>query len=418
MQANKTLALLCTLICIPLASCSRVVAHANTSPPEGVPVHVARAVAQDVPLEIAAVGNVEAVESVDVKPRVAGQIKDVAFTEGQNVTKGQLLFTIDRDTLSRQQAQQQAELDRDIAMEQQATAIAARDAASQKQSQSEADTAVKLGELGVLSGQSVKQAVTISDTTRANLQADKAAIAAAAGAINADRARIAQTQLQLSFAQVVAPIAGRAGAAMVKAGNVIRENDTTLVTLLQLAPIRVAFGIPEQALAEVQHLSTLGPLEVEAGPGDGPLGKGRLDFIDNTVDPTTGTIRLKATFPNTDGALWPGEFVNVRLRLRVDANQIVVPQSAIQQGLDGKYAWRIQASVATMVPVTVLRTYRPPTSPQAASEVAVLGSGLRPGDEIVTEGQLRLTPGARVSPIDVPSGSRDSTNNTVRNGAP
>src|ERR1700722_12864833 len=109
MQANKTLALLCTLICIPLASCSRVVAHANTSPPEGVPVHVAHAVSQDVPFEIAAVGNVEAVESVDVKPRVAGQIKDVAFTEGQNVTKGQLLFTIDRDTLSRQQAQQQAE---------------------------------------------------------------------------------------------------------------------------------------------------------------------------------------------------------------------------------------------------------------------------------------------------------------------
>ncbi|MBB5317974.1 efflux RND transporter periplasmic adaptor subunit [Tunturibacter empetritectus] len=421
MQANKTLALLCTLICIPLASCSRVVAHANTSPPEGVPVHIARAVSQDVPLEIAAVGNVEAVESVEVKPRVAGQIKEVAFTEGQNVTKGQLLFTIDRDTLSRQQAQQQAELSRDIAMEQQATAIAARDAASQKQSQSEADTAVKLGELGVLSGQSVKQAVTASDTTRASLQADKSAIAAAAGAINADRARLAQTQLQLSFAQVVAPIAGRAGAAMVKAGNVIRENDTTLVTLLQLAPIRVTFGVPEQALAEVQRLSSLGPLEVEAGPGDVPLGKGRLDFIDNTVDPATGTIRLKATFPNTDGALWPGEFVNVRLRLRVDANQLVVPQSAIQQGLEGKYAWRIQASVATMVPVTVLRTYRPPPSPQAASEVAVLGSGLRPGDMIVTEGQLRLTPGARVSPIDVPSSSspHDSlTNNTVRNGAP
>ncbi|WP_353069260.1 efflux RND transporter periplasmic adaptor subunit [Tunturibacter empetritectus] len=418
MQANKTLVLLCTLICIPLASCSRVVAHANTSPPEGVPVHVARAVSQDVPLELAAVGNVEAVESVDVKPRVAGQIKEVAFTEGQDVTKGQLLFTIDRDTLSRQQAQQQAELDRDVAMEQQATAIAARDAASQRQSQSEADTAVKLGELGVLSGQSVRQAVTTSDTTRASLQADKAAIAAATGAINADRARLAQTQLQLNFAQVVAPIAGRAGAAMVKAGNLIRENDTTLVTLLQLAPIRVTFGVPEQALAQVQHLSSLGPLEVEAGPSDGPLGKGRLEFIDNTVDPATGTIRLKASFLNTDRALWPGEFVNVRLRLRIDANQLVVPQSAIQQGLEGTYAWRIQASIATMVPVTVLRTYRPPTSEQAANEVAVLGSGLRQGDVIVTEGQLRLTPGARVSPIDAPSSQDSLTNNTLRNAAP
>src|ERR1700730_7459888 len=193
MKANTTLTLLCILICIPLASCSRVVAHANASPPEGV--RVTRAVLQDVPLEIAAVGNVEAIEHVDVKPRIAGQVRTVAFAEGQNVTKGQLLFTIDRDTMSRQQAQQQAELDRDIAMEQQATAVAARDAASQKQSQSDADVAVKLGLLGVLSSQTVSQAVTASDTTRSSLHADQAAIAAAAGAVKADRARLAQTQL-------------------------------------------------------------------------------------------------------------------------------------------------------------------------------------------------------------------------------
>jgi multidrug efflux system membrane fusion protein len=403
MQTNGTLALLCILVSIPLASCSRVVAHANTSPPEGVPVHVAHVLSQDVPLEVAAVGNVEAVERVDVKPRIAGQIRSVAFAEGQNVTKGQLLFTIDRDTVSRQQAQQQAELDRDIAMEQQAIAVAARDAASQRQSQSEADVAVKLGQLGVLSGQSVNQAVTASDTTRSSLHADQAAIAAAAGAVRADRARVAQTQLQLNFANVVAPIAGRAGAVMVKAGNVVLEDDTTLVTLLQLAPIRVAFGVPEQALAEVQRLSATGYLEVEAGTGEGPLAKGHLDFIDNTVDPATGTVRLKATFSNTDRALWPGEFVNVRLRLRVDAHQVVAPQSAIQQGLDGKYVWRIQSSVATMVPVTVLRTYRPATLSQATNEIAILGSGLSPGDVIVTEGQLRLTPGARVSPVDTRS---------------
>jgi membrane fusion protein, multidrug efflux system len=404
MQANGTLALLCIFICIPLASCSRVVAHANTSPPEGVPVHVAHVLSQDVPLEIEAVGNVEAAERVDVKPRIAGQISSVAFAEGQNVTKGQLLFTIDHDTMSRQQAQQQAELDRDIAMEQQAVAVAARDAASQKQNQSEADVAVKLGELGVLSGQSVNQAITASDTTRSSLHADQAAIAAAAGAVRADRARLAQTKLQLNFADVVAPIAGRAGAAVVKAGNVVLENDTTLVTLLQLAPIRVVFGIPEQSLAEIQRLSAAGSLEVEAGTGDTRLVEGHLDFIDNTVDPATGTVRMKAIFSNADRALWPGEFVNVRLRLRVDAHQVVVPQSAIQQGLEGKYAWRIQSSVATMVPVTVLRTYRPATSSQAGSEVAILGSGLSPGDVIVTEGQLRLTPGAPVSPVNTSSG--------------
>jgi len=405
MKANRTLTLLCILICIPLASCSRVVAHANTDLPEGVPVHSTRVILQDVPLEIAAVGNVEAVERVDVKPRIAGQIKTVAFVEGQNVTKGQLLFTIDRDTMSRQQAQQQAELDRDIAMEQQAVAVAARDAASQKQSQSEADIAVKLGQLGVLSGQTVNQAVTASDTIRSSLRADQAAIAAAAGAVKADRARLAQTQLQLNFADVIAPISGRAGAIAVKAGNVVLQNDTTLVTLLQLAPIRVTFGIPEQALVEVQRLSATGPLEVEAGSGDGLLAKGHLDFIDNFVDPTTGTVRLKATFSNVDRVLWPGQFVNVRLRLRVDSHQIVIPQSAVQQGLDGRYACRVQSNVATMVPITVLRTYRPTiSSSHAASEIAVVGSGLSSGDMIVTEGQLRLTPGARVSSLDAPSG--------------
>jgi membrane fusion protein, multidrug efflux system len=372
-------------------------------PPEGVPVRVAHVLSQDVPLEIAAVGNVEAVERVDVKPRIAGQIRSVAFTEGQNVTKGQLLFIIDRDTISRQQTQQQAELDRDMAMQQQAVAIAARDAASQKQSQSEADVAVKLGDLGVLSGQSVEQAITASDTTRSSLQADQAAIAAAAGAVRADHARLAQTKLQLNFADVVAPISGRAGAAMVKTGNVVLENDTTLVTLLQLAPIRVVFGVPEQSLTEVQRLSAAGSLEVEAGTGDNRIVAGHLDFIDNAIEPATGIVRMKATFSNADRALWPGEFVNVRLRLRVDPSQVVVPQSAIQQGLDGKYAWRIKSSVATMVPVTVLRTYRPTISSQAGNEVAVLGSGLSPGDVIVTEGQLRLTPGARVSLINTPS---------------
>jgi len=400
MRRDHKLVTLCTLLTLPLASCSRVIAHANTTPPEGVPVRMARALLEDVPLEIAAVGNVEAIESVEVKPRIGGQIKSVAFTEGQQVTKGQLLFKVDRDTLYRQQAQQQAELDRDAAMEQQAEAVAARDAASEKQRRSEAETARKLGELGVLSGQSVSQAVSTSDSASAGLHADKAAMAAAEGAMKADRARLAQTQLQMNFADVVAPISGRAGAAMVKAGNVVRENDTTMVTLLQLAPIHVTFGIPEQSLIDVQRLSAQGPLEVEAGTGAGTMAKGRLDFIDNAVAAATGTIRLKASFANTDGVLWPGEFVNVRLRLRVENGKLVVPESAVQQGVDGRYAWRVEANRATMVPVTVERSYRLQTANGSVTSLAVLGGGgLRADDAVVTEGQLRLTPGARVTTI-------------------
>jgi len=381
-----------------LTSCSRLAATTSTVSTDAVPIRAAIAATQDVPLEIFAVGNVEAIESVDVKSRIPGQIRSVSFEEGQNVTKGQLLFALDLEPLQRQAAEQQAVLDRDIAMELQARAVVARDAASQKQSESEADVARKLGTLGVISGQRVNQLVTTNDTATAALRSDQAAVEAAASAIKADRARISQTQLQLNFARVVAPISGRAGAAMVRTGNVVRESDTTLVTIHQLAPIHVAFGIPEQALAEVQQLYARGPLTVEASNGSSRALEGRLDFIDNAVDSTTGTIRLKAQFPNTNSALWPGQFVNIRLRLRMDEAKTLIPESAVQDGLEGKYVWRIQSGVASTNPVTVLRAYKPENGPG----LAVISSGLQAGDTVVTEGQLRLTPGAKVSFLDKP----------------
>jgi multidrug efflux system membrane fusion protein len=384
-------------MCLPLTSCSRVMAKADPTGAEAVPVRVVRAVAQDVPVEILAVGNVEAMDSVEVKSRIAGQINRVAFEEGQSVTRGQLLFSIDRDALERQSAEQQAELERDAAVEQQARAVVARDSASQKQSQSEADVATKLGALGVISQQRVNQLATSRDTSQAALLADQAAVEAAVGATKADRARLAQTQLQLNFTDVVAPISGRAGAVTVKAGNMVRDNDTTLVTLLQLAPIYVTFGIPEQSLAEVQRLNANGQLTVDAGTGDSLL-QGHLAFIDNTVDATTGSIRLKANFPNADKTLWPGEFVNVRLRLRTEANKTLVPEFAIQDGLNGKYVWLARSGVATVAPVTVQRTYKPQNGP----EQAIVASGINPGDMVVSEGQLRLTNGARISLLDTP----------------
>jgi len=400
LSALLTPALLMTLICVPLTSCTRVAAKTNAGATEAVPVRAARAVSEDVPLEIAAVGNVEAMNTVQVKSRVAGQINRVAFTEGQSVTKGQLLFTIDRETIERQALEEQANLERDVAMEQQARALVARDTAAQKQSESEADVARKLGTLGVLSGQRVSQLATTSDTAQAALRADQASVEAAAGTIKADRARLAETQLQLRFTDVVAPIAGRAGAATVTAGNMVRDNDTTLVTLLQLAPIYVTFGIPEQSLLEVQRLNAAGQLTVTANldgtNSSGPTMMGKLAFVDNTVDATTGAIRLKAAFPNADSRLWPGEFVNVRLRLGMEPGRTVLPESAIQDGLDGKYVWLVKSGTASIAPVTVLRTYRPPAGP----EQAIIGGGITPGDVVVTEGQLRLTPGAPVAMLN------------------
>lgn len=404
------------LACIPLTSCFGVVDKTDAAATEAIPVRAVRAATEDVPLEIAAIGNVEAINSVDVKSRVAGQIEHVAFVEGQNVSKDQLLFKIDSQSLDRQILEEQANLDRDIAMEHQARAVIARDTAAEKQSQSEADTARQLGSLGVISEQRVSQLVATSDSSRAALHADQAALEAASSLTKTDRARLAETQLQLHFTDVAAPISGRAGIVTVKAGNMARDNETTLVTLRQLAPIYVTFGIPEQSLVEVRRLNAMGQLAVEANtdtvdtsasenPSHMVYG-GRLVFIDNTVDATTGTIRLKAVFPNTDDALWPGEFVHVRLRLGMDADKTVVPESAVQNGLDGKYVWRVQSSSVSMAPVTVLRNYRPPDGP----EQAIIGSGIRSGDVVVTEGQLRLTTGSIVALLNTPATPPSDTN--------
>ncbi|GGG64595.1 efflux RND transporter periplasmic adaptor subunit [Edaphobacter dinghuensis] len=413
------LAWLAALFCLPLTSCTRVAAKTNTTATEAIPVRAVRAVREDVPLEIEAVGNVEAIDSVDVKSRIAGQINRVAFAEGQSVSKGQLLFSIDRETLERQMGEEQANLERDAAMEQQARAVVARDAAAEKQSQSEADVARQLGTLGVISRQRVSQLITTSDTSQAALHADQSAVEAAAGSTKADRARLAETQLQLRFTDVVAPISGRAGAVMVKAGNMVRDNDTTLVTLRQLAPIYITFGIPEQSLAEVRRLNAAGQLTVDASTdstnvsgsesADGLVRGGHLVFIDNTVDATTGTIRLKAIFPNTNNALWPGEFVNVRLQLGMETGRTVVPESSVQDSLDGKYVWLIQSGSASTASVTVLRTYRPSSGP----EQAIIGSGIKSGDMVVTEGQLRLTDGVTVTLLSTPGTKLSHSNPTL-----
>jgi multidrug efflux system membrane fusion protein len=395
---NNKLALLGVLTCLPLTSCSRWVVSANVATPDSVPVRAALAVSRDVPLDVLAVGNVQAMTTVEVKSRIAGQIKQVAFEEGQNVTKGQLLFTIDTDTLQRQKAEQQAQLERDTAMEQQARELVAKDTAALKQSQSEADVGVELGKLGVLARQRVDQLVTTSETASSALRADRATVEAALGTINVDRARLAQTYLQLEFTNVVAPISGRAGAVIVKAGNMVRDNETTLVTLLQSAPIQVTFGVPEQILSQVRQLNATGALTVEVSHDEGSAFAGHLDFIDNSVDATTGTIRLKGVFPNADGALWPGEFVNVRLRLKTEDDRTVIPDAAVQDGLDGKYVWLVKSGMATIAPVTVIRTYKPESGP----DQAIIGRGINPGDTVVTEGQLRLTSGAKIALLPSP----------------
>lgn len=377
-------------------SCARFGSRASVPSPQAVPVRASLAVSRDVPFEVEAVGSVEAIESVDVKSRLAGQVSRVAFEEGQMVAKGQALFTLDIEALRRQEDELAAQLERDAATEQQARAVVVRDRATLKQSQSEADVALQLGRLGVLAKQRVDQLATAGATSRAALESDEAAVNAAASATRADRARLSQTQLQKSYATIVAPISGRTGSILVKAGNMVRESDQTMVNLMKLAPIYVTFSVPEQVLAEVQRSKAAGPLQVRAIAADNMVFTGDLTFVDNTVEAGTGAVRLKATFPNADLALWPGQFVRVKLRLRTDREKVVVASSALQDGLDGKYAWVIRSGSATMSQVKLSRSYRPDQGP----ELAVVDAGITPGDLVVTEGQLRLTPGAKVSILD------------------
>jgi len=247
---------------------------------------------------------------------------------------------------------------------------------------------------GIFSREQTDQVVSTAEAAKASLDADVAALESAKAAQGADRARLAQTKLSLSFTKIYAPISGRAGAVQVKAGNLAKENDAALVTLLQISPIYVSFSLPENLLPEVRKFNAGHGLAVIAKLGDGTSATGTLTFIDNTVDMTTGTIKLKASFDNSQQKLWPGQFVNVTARLETEQNRILVPSQTVQNGPQGKYVWVMNQvdNTAAMRPVDVLRTYSPPGQP----EQAVVASGLKAGEMVVSEGQLRLAPGAHV----------------------
>lgn len=393
---SKFLFLLAASVClITLGSCTK---KQGMNPQmlmmmQAVPVRAVPAVAADVPLDVSAVGNVEAISTVDVKSRVAGQVLRVDFQEGQNVQKGQLLFEIDPEPLQRQIAEIQADLAKDAALEQQARANVAKDQAVLKQTSAAAERGLTLSKEGIFSKEQTEQIVATNDSAQASLEADQAAVESAVASIKADRARLAETQLQLSYTKIIAPITGRAGAISVKAGNLIKDNDAALVTLLEMSPIYVSFGVPEQMLPEVRKYNEEHPLVIQATGNGEPPQTGTLKFIDNSVDTTTGTIKLKAQFENNDRTLWPGEFVTVKAQLNVERNRILVPNRTVQNGPQGKYVWVMNPdTTVAMRPVNVLRLYQSPN----AGEEAVVGNGLQPGDMVISEGQMRLAPGVKV----------------------
>jgi membrane fusion protein, multidrug efflux system len=358
-----------------------------------VPVRAVAAQATDVPLQVSAVGNVEAMASVDVKSRVAGQILRMDFREGDDVRQGQLLFEIDPEPLQRQVTELKANVTKDEALQQQARANVARDEAQLKQARAAADRGLALARDGIYSKEQTEQVIATADAAQGSLEADRAAVESAIASKNADVAKLAETSLQLMYTKIVAPISGRAGAVSIKGGNLIKDNDVALVSLLQVSPIYVSFGLPEQLLPDVRKYGAAHPLEVTASGTDQQTVTGRLQFVDNTVDTTTGTVKLKAVFENSKRNLWPGQFVNVRAQLDVEHGRILIPSQTLQTGPEGKYVWVMNPSDSTvaMRPVTVLRLYQG-TGP----EQAVVSDGLRSGEMVISEGQMRLAPGAKV----------------------
>jgi multidrug efflux system membrane fusion protein len=329
-----------------------------------VPVTVAPVVTKSMPIEIRVIGTVEPFSTVAVRSQITGQLTAVNFKEGDDVRQGQVLFSLDRRPLEAALRQAEANLERDVAQ--------AENAASQAKRYED------LAGRGIASREQV-------DTTRTGA-------AALSATVEADRAAVENAKVQLQYATISAPLAGRTGALMVHEGNLVRANDATpLVVINQVAPIFVSFAIPESRLPDLRRYMAQESLRVEATPpNDGrPASSGRITFVDNSVDPNTGTIRIKGTFPNDDRRLWPGQYVNVVVTLTSDPAAVVVPAAGIDAAQEGQYAFVVKPDqTVEFRPVEVARTN--------GAEV-VIKSGLKPGEIIVTDGHLRLVPGSRIA---------------------
>ncbi len=376
------------IIFLTISACSSE--KSKRPPPASIPVVVAQVVQKTVPVEIRAIGNVQAYSSVTVKSRVPGQIMRVYFREGDEVKKGALLFTIDPRPYEAALKQAEANLQRDLALVKQAEANLERNIVQEKNARVEAERYKMLFEKGVVSRQQYDKFRTDWEALVAIVNADRAAKANAEAAVAADQAAIENAKLQLSYCSIHSPMDGRTGSLLVQEGNLIKENDASLVVINQVTPIYVAFSVPEQNLGEIRRHLSRGRLRVQAivPNEEASPEEGYITFIDNTVDSATGTIKIKGTFDNRGKRLWPGQFVNVILTLTTEPNVMVVPSQAIQTGQQGQFVFVVKPDLTVeMRPVVIGRV---------VDQEAVVQRGLNVEERVVTDGQLRLYPGAKV----------------------
>ncbi len=332
-------------------------------PSAAVPVKTATVIQKDIPVEVTANGTVEAYSVVNVTSRVDGQVMQVHLKEGQEVQKGQLLFNIDERPYQAMLEEAQSNLERDRVNFEMA----------EKDAKRYADLLTK----DYVTKSDAEQAQTNAESLKAVVKADEAALESA--------------RLNLAYCRIFSPITGRAGAILINEGNLVKAGDTNpLMVINQVQPIFVGFSVPEQFLPEIQHQMAIQPLKVLAAAPEKQHEnrEGRLTFVDNTINPSTGTISLKATFENRDNGLWPGQFLNVVLVLGMRSGAIVVPSAAVQMGQQGEYVFVVKNDLTV--------ESRNVTAGPRINDETVIEKGLSAGETVVTDGQLRLFPGAKV----------------------
>jgi multidrug efflux system membrane fusion protein len=327
-----------------------------------IPVSIAKVARQTVAVRIQAIGNIEPYSTVALKARVDGQIVEVNFKDGQSVKKGSVLFKIDPRPFEAALRQAEANLMRDTALK--------------EQTRSQERRYQELLQKNFISKEAYAQIRTSAETAAASALASSAAV---------DNAR-----LQLDYCTIRSPLDGFAGKVMLQKGNMVKANDINpLVVINQVQPIYVNFAVPESRLAEIRAQMAKHPLQVEASPPDSgaPTATGTLTFVDNAVDTATGTIKLKAEFPNKSRTLWPGQFVNASLKLYDQADALTVPSQSVQTGPKGQYVYVIKPDMTAEVRMVEVD--------RVEGDQVIVAKGLRQGETVVVKGQLRLVPGAK-----------------------
>jgi len=368
---------------------------ANRQRAEVVPVEIAAATQTDVPIQVKSIGNIESISAVAVHSQVEGTLLAVHFTPGQEVKQGDPLFTIDPRPLQAMLAQASANLAKAVAAVDQGKQVLARDQAAATNARTIMRRDATLIENGVISREEYDNAVAASQAADATVRADQAAIDSLNAAAKAEQANVRNAQVQLGYSTIRAPIAGKTGNLVVTTGNLVRANDTApMVTITQSSPIYVTFTVAEPDFLRIRDYASKAGFRTEVSiPGSSqPAQQGRLSLIDNTVDTSTGTIRLKATFENSDRSLYAGMFANVVLTLGTEQQAVVIPSQAVQIGQDNSFVYAVKPDMTVEV-----RNVK--TGP-SYNEMVVIEDGLKPGDKVVTDGQLRLVPGAMVQARD------------------